>query len=339
MAFITQSRLKITGAIAAFLFLIVLPPFLPSYWLTILIQMLIFGILAMSLDVLMGYTGLASFGHCAYFGVSAYTVAILSTRFHVGALGCVFAALFAAMFVAALFGLLASHTEGPHFLMITLALGMIIFGLAYRWVSMTGGDNGIAGIYRPKLALPISLDEPIVFYYLVLISFLFVLVCLYVFIQSPFGRSLLGIRESESRMRNLGYNTWLHKYLAFIVAGTFSGISGILWSYYNGFVSPMDVELTASFEAFLMVIMGGAGTLIGPAVGAGIIVFLKNFLSSYTERWLLIIGAIYILTIMYAPGGLGELVSRLWKKSGKEEVEVSHQDSCIIDTSKKEELS
>ena len=277
MAIISQFRLKIAGYVAAFIVLLVLPPFLPTYWLTILMQMLIFGILAMSLDVLMGYTGLASFGHCAYFGTSAYMVAILSTRYHVGALGCILAALLAAIVIAALFGLITSHTEGPQFLMITLALGMVVFGLAYRWVSMTGGDNGIAGIYRPEWSLPFSLDEPIVFYYLILLVFLAVIFSLYIFIHSPFGRSLLGIRESESRMRNLGYNTWLHKYLAFVIAGGFSGISGVLWAYYNGFVSPMDVELTASFEAFLMVIMGGAGTLIGPAIGAGIIVFFEKF--------------------------------------------------------------
>ncbi|MFH1487737.1 MAG: branched-chain amino acid ABC transporter permease [Pseudomonadota bacterium] len=315
---LSEFQLKIAGFIAAAFILLIVPPFLPSYWLTILIQMLIFGILAMSLDVLMGYTGLASFGHCAYFGTSAYVVAILSARYKVGFLGCVSSGIFSAVFIAALFGLLLAHTEGVYFLMITLALGMVIFGLAFRWVSMTGGDNGIAGIYRPDIGLPVSLDEPIVFYYLVLIVFLITLFCLYVFLRSPFGQSLLGIRESEARMRNLGYNTWLHKYLAFIVAGGFSGVSGILWAYYNGFVSPMDVELTASFETFLMVILGGAGTLIGPAIGAGLIVFLKNFISSYTERWLLIIGAIYILTIMYAPGGLGGLVKSLVKGGGGE---------------------
>ncbi len=313
MGVLTEFRLKILGFIAAFFILVILPPLLTSYWLTILIQMLIYAVLAMSLNILMGYTGLASFGHCAYFGTSAYAVAILSTKYKVGFLGCVSGGLFAALFVAAIFGLLVAHTQGVYFLMITLALGMVIFGLAYRWVTMTGGDNGIAGIYRPEIGLSLSLDEPIVFYYMVLIVFLLVMFFLYIFHRSPFGQSLLGIRESESRMRNLGYNTWLHKYLAFIIAGGISGISGILWAYYNGFVSPMDVELTASFEAFLMVILGGAGTLVGPAVGAGLIVFLKNFISAYTERWLLIIGAIYILTIMYSPGGLAELVKRFVK--------------------------
>ena len=317
MGAITGFRLKIAGIVASFILLVILPPLLPSYWLTILTQMLIFGVLAMSLDILMGHTGLPSFGHCAFFGASAYVVAILSTRYQVGFLGCVGSGLLAAIVIGAIFGLLVARTVGVYFLMITLALGMVIWGLAFRWVSMTGGDNGIAGIPRPELGIPVSLDDPIVFYYAVLLVFLTSFLLLYVFIRSPFGQSLLGVRESASRMRNLGYNTWLQKYLVYVVAGTFSGVSGILWAYYNGFVSPMDAELTSSFEVFLMVILGGAGTLAGPAVGAGIIVFLKNFISAYTHRWLLIIGAIYILIIMYAPGGLGELVQRFTKGGDK----------------------
>jgi len=315
---ITESNLKISGAIAAFILLVIIPPVLPSYWLTILTQMLIFGVLAMSLDVLMGYTGLPSFGHAGFFGASAYVIAILSTRYQVGLLGCVFSAFLLAVVIAAIFGLLVAHSGGVYFLMITLALGMVIWGLAFRWVTMTGGDNGIAGIPKPEIGIPISLEDPIVFYYAVLIVFLVVLLLLYIFIRSPFGQSLLGIRESESRMRILGYNTWLHKYLSYVVAGAFSGISGILWAYYNGFVSPMDAELTASFEAFLMVILGGPGTLVGPALGAGIIVFLKNFISAYTHRWLLIIGGIYILAILYVPGGVMELGKRLAKGGDSE---------------------
>jgi branched-chain amino acid transport system permease protein len=315
---ITESNLKISGAIAAFILLVILPPVLPSYWLTILTQMLIFGVLAMSLDVLMGYTGLPSFGHAGFFGASAYVIAILSTRYQVGLLGCVFSAFLLAVVIAAIFGLLVAHSGGVYFLMITLALGMVIWGLAFRWVTMTGGDNGIAGIPKPEIGIPISLEDPIVFYYAVLIVFLVVLLLLYIFTRSPFGQSLLGIRESESRMRILGYNTWLHKYLSYVVAGAFSGISGILWAYYNGFVSPMDAELTASFEAFLMVILGGPGTLVGPALGAGIIVFLKNFISAYTHRWLLIIGGIYILAILYVPGGVMELGKRLAKGGDSE---------------------
>ena len=146
MGALSQSRLKILGIAGALILLLILPPLLPSYWLTILTQMIIFGVLAMSLDILMGYTGLPSFGHCAYFGASAYVVAILSTRYGVGFLGCTASSLFAAALIAAVFGLILAHTSGVYFLMITLALGMVIWGLAFRWVTMTGGDNGIAGV-------------------------------------------------------------------------------------------------------------------------------------------------------------------------------------------------
>lgn len=315
---ITETRLKVVGIVAAFIILLILPPFLSEYWLTILTQMLIYGILAMSLDILMGYTGVPSFGHCAYFGASAYVIAILSTRYQVGFLGCVTSSLLISVVIASIFGLLVAHTAGVYFLMITLALGMTIWGLAYRWVSMTGGDNGISGIPTPELGLPISLDEPLVFYFAVLLVFLAAFLLLYIFTRSPFGQSLLGIRESESRMRILGYNTWLHKYLAYVVAGAFGGLSGMLWAYYNGFVSPENADLHASFEVFLMVILGGPGTLIGPAVGAGIIVFLKNFISAYTHRWLLIIGSLYILLILFAPGGMKELVTLFVKGGDKE---------------------
>jgi len=279
--------------------------------------MLIFGVLAMSLDVLMGYTGVTSFGHAAYFGTGAYVVAILSTRYGVGLLGCVSAALLAAILVALIFGLLLAHASGVYFLMITLALGMVIWGLVYRWVSMTGGDNGIAGIMRPDLGLPISLDEPIVFSYAVLIVFLMTFFILSIFTRSPFGQSLQGIRESVSRMRSLGYNTWLHKYLAYVIAGVFGGVSGILWAYYNGFVSPSDAELNSSTEVLLMVILGGPGTLVGPAIGAGILVFLKNFVSAYTHRWLMFIGGVYILLILYFLVGLAEVVLRVTKSLEK----------------------
>ena len=258
----------------------------------------------MSLDILMGYTGLPSFGHSAFFGVAAYTVAILSTRYGVGFWGCVGGAFLLSTAVAAIFGLLVAHTKGVYFLMITLALSMVVWGLAFRWVGMTSGDNGISGIPRPDLGEAVSMGDDVNFYYFVLAVYIAVFLLIYLFLRSPFGQSLKGIRESESRMKNLGYNTWLHKYLSYVVAGMFSGISGILWAYYNGFVSPSDVEITASFEAFLMVILGGPGTLVGPALGAGIIIFLQNFLSAFTERWLIVIGTIYILTILYLPHGI-----------------------------------
>jgi branched-chain amino acid transport system permease protein len=286
-------------------------PLLPSYPLTLLTQAVIVAILAMSLDLLLGYTGLSSLGHAAYFGVAAYAVGILATEKQAGFLVCLVVGLAMAALTAALFGLLAIRAVGTYFLMITLALGMVVWGLAFRWVSMTKGDNGIAGIPRPDVGLPWSLWSPLPFFYFALAAMLLAWALLALIVRSPFGLSLKGIRESEARMRALGYNVWLHKYLAFVLAGTFAGFAGVLWAYYNGFVSPVDVQLVTSVETLLMVALGGPGTLAGPALGAGVIVFLKNFVSVYTKRWLLILGAVYIGVILFAPRGiLGALERR-----------------------------
>jgi branched-chain amino acid transport system permease protein len=265
---------------------------------------LIAAMLAMSLDLLLGYTGLPSLGHAAYFGIGAYAVAILATERQTGFVVCLLAGVVVAAVAAALFGLLAIRATGVYFLMITLALGMVVWGLAFRWVSLTKGDNGISGVPRPDLWLPWSLWGALPFFYFVLVAAIIAWALLGLLVSSPFGLGLLGIRESESRMRALGYNVWLHKYLAFVISGTLAGFAGVLWAYYNGFVSPVDVQLVTSVETLLMVALGGPGTLVGPALGAAIIVFLKNFVSVYTKRWLLILGAVYIAAILFAPRGL-----------------------------------
>ncbi len=302
------------AAAVIFFLLLVAPPFLSSFLLTLLTQALIYGILAMSLDIILGYTGLASLGHAAYFGIGAYSVGILATRYG-AAFGITLpAGVLLAVLVAAIFGTVALRATGVYFLMITLALGMIVWGLAHRWVTMTQGDNGISAISRPDLGLPWSLSLSIPFYYFALAAFLIAFWILRVIVRSPFGQTLVGIRESESRMRTLGYHVWLHKYIGFVIAGGFGGFAGVLWAYYNGFVSPVDLQLATSVEVLLMVALGGRGSLIGPALGAGIIVLLKNLVSVYTHRWLLILGAVYILTIVYAPEGILGAIKRRTKE-------------------------
>jgi branched-chain amino acid transport system permease protein len=313
-----DSKVRFVGLLLAFLVLAALPPLYSSYWVTLLTQMLIFAILAMSLDILLGYTGLSSFGHAAFFGAAAYAVAILSTRYKMGFLVCFISGIALSAGISTIFGLLVAHATGVYFLIITLALGMTLWGLAFRWVTMTGGDNGISGIARPDIGLPLSLKDPLTFYYVILFFFLVSLILMAILVRSPFGHSLKGVRESESRMRVLGYHTWLHKYLSYVCSAAFGGFAGVLWAYFNGFTSPYDMDLTASIEIILMVILGGPGTLIGPALGACIIVFLKNFISAYTQRWLLIVGTIYILTILYAPQGLVNLVKDFLKRGQKE---------------------
>ena len=291
------------------------PPYLSSFMLSLVIQALIYAILAMSLDIILGYTGLASLGHAAYFGLGAYAVGILTTRYGAGFWTALLVGVLAAAAVAAIFGLLALRATGVYFLMITLALGMVAWGLANRWVSLTQGDNGISSVPRPDLGFGFSVIHAVPFYYLALLGFLLAFGFLRLVVRSPFGQTLVGIRESESRMRTLGYHVWLHKYLGFVIAGGVGGFAGVLWSSYQGFVSPTDLELTTSVKVLLMVALGGRGTLLGPALGALLIVLLENLVSVYTHRWLLILGAVYIGTIVYAPEGILGAV-RQWRMKG-----------------------
>ena len=299
---------------AAILLLVVLPPFLPAYIVILLTQSLIFGIVAMSLDILLGYTRLPALGHAAYFAIGAYTAAILTTRHGAGFGLCLLSGVGLASGASALLGLLALRAAGVYFLMITLAIAMCIWGLTFQWVDMTGGENGISGIPRPDLGFSVNLLDNVNFHYFILIFFVFSLVLIVLLARSPFGRTLVGIRDSESRMNVLGFNVWLHKYLAYIIAGSFAGLSGVLYAFFNRFVGTDDGGLYRCMEVFLMVSIGGQGTLIGPNIGAFLITFLKNVVSIYTERWLMIIAAIYILTARYAPMGIMGYLKRFQKQ-------------------------
>lgn len=306
--------IKIVAVALCLIALAIVVPMTNSFIVLLVTRALAFAILAISLDLLLGFTGLASLGQAAYFGVGAYLTAILANRYGFGLhwdfwlmlpLGMISAAV-----LAAFFGLFAIRATGTYFLMITLALGQCVWGLAYRWNSMTGGDNGLsmhAG--RPKFG--IDLSDPVNFFYLVFAIFVLSLIALYIVVKSPFGRSLEGIRERELRMKILGYNVWLHKYLAFIIAGAFGGLSGVLWAHTNGIVTPESVVLTTSVDALLMAVLGGAGTLVGGVIGSFIVFGLRDYVSTLVPWWQYILGIVYVLTILYLPGGIMGIPERL----------------------------
>lgn len=307
------SRRKVSAVIAVVVALAIVVPFTSSFVILLATRALAFSILVMSLDILLGFTGLASLGQAAYFGVGAYMTAILATKFQFGLgfdfwLVVAFGLMIGAA-LAAVFGLLAIRATGVYFLMITLALGQCVWGLAYRWNSLTGGDNGINLQVRPKFG--IDLANEVTFFYVVLGLFAVSLFAMYVLVRSPFGRSLTGIRESELRMKILGYNTWLHKYIAFIIAGAFGGLSGVLWAHTAGIVSPDNVVLTTSVDALLMAVLGGAGTLVGGVIGAFIVIALREYLSTLVPWWQYVLGAVYVLTILYLPSGLMGIPQRI----------------------------
>jgi branched-chain amino acid transport system permease protein len=284
--------------------IIFLPSMVSNYYVGLGIQMFIMAIFAMSLDLLVGYTGLPSLGHAAYFGVAGYATGFLYLAGVKSFWIVVIAGVGLGGLTAALFGLLAIRARGPYFLIITLALAQVLWGIAFKWRSVTKGDDGLPGIGRPDLGLGIDLKPDPHFYYLAFVMFLFVLIALFILVHSPFGHTLRGIRESESRMKALGYHVWLYQYLAFIFSGAFAGVSGVLWVFYSGFVNPSDLGIDLSVRGLLMLILGGAGSLIGPALGAGIIVLLANLVSGFTERWSLVLGIIYIVVIMVFSKGI-----------------------------------
>ena len=312
-----ESRRQLLIVVAVLAAVLLVTPFSGSYVIVLVTHALIFAILAMSVDLLLGYTGLPSLGQAAYLGMGGYLTAILASRYQFG-LDWTFwlvlpAGVLAGALTAALFGLFAIRAAGVYFLMITLALGMCVWGLAYRWNSLTGGDNGLVLPPRPQFG--IELADDVTYFYLVFAFFVASLALLKLVVSSPFGRSLVGIRENEPRMRILGYNTWLHKYLAFIIAGGVGGLAGVLWAHAHGLVSPEDLVLATSVDALLMVVLGGPGTLVGGAIGAAIVVFLREYLSTLVSWWQYVLGGVYVLTILYLPGGLMSIPARvrLWR--------------------------
>ena len=292
--------------------LALLPLAISGYQTSLASEMLIFTTLAMSIDILAGFAGRTPLGHGAIFGVATYVVLYYVTveggsPWAGAALG-----ILAATATAAVFGALAIRTSGVYFLLLTLALGMIVWGVCLRWTSVTGGENGIRGTVKPEW-----LSSHVNFYYFVLAVTAPLTWLMWRFVNSPFGLTLKGIRESESRMRSLGYNVPLHLFIGFTVSGFFAGIAGVLYAFFNSFVSPSTVELKQSVEGLLMAIVGGVGTLFGSLIGSIVIISLENFVSLYTERWSMVLGFMFIFTMIFAPEGLVGKARMLLKRRAK----------------------
>ena len=286
-----------------------------TYYVNIASQILFYAIFALAVNVLAGYAGLVSLGHAGLFGIAAYAAAKLLTAGYghasvgAGALGVTLVA-------AAAFAVLALRGTGLGFVMITVALGQIVWGVAYRWISLTNGDNGITISGRPS-PLGLSLASPRAFYWATLVVFVLAVLAMAIFVASPFGASVRGTRDQPRRMNALGYHVWMIRFLAFLLSGFWTGVAGLLYLYYNQFVSPQAVALGASAEALLMVISGGTATLLGPIAGAALVVVMKNVASAYIERWNFVLGAIFVAIVVFMPEGLVPGTARLgrWVRS------------------------
>jgi branched-chain amino acid transport system permease protein len=288
------------------------------YYVNIASQILLYAVFALGLNILVGYAGLVSLGHAGLFGVAAYVLAYLLVAGH-GHLLAIGAALVASLIATAGFAALSLRSTGITFIMITLALGEIVWGLAYRWISLTNGDNGITVPARPA-PFGLALGNARTFYLATLIVFLLAIAAAGIFVRSPFGAALRGTRDQPRRMSVLGYHVWMIRFWAFMFSGLLSAIAGVLFVYYNQFISPQALALTASAESLLMVISGGAGTLLGPVVGAALVVIVKNVVSAYVERWNFMLGAIFVAIVVFMPEGLvpgmARLTRSMWRGRG-----------------------
>lgn len=306
-------HLKWRAALVLFagLFLLVAPLVLGTYPMLLLTEMLIFGLLAASIDLLAGMVDRVSLGHGAIFGMGAYVVAWCQLSGGMDIWTASLLGVIGASLLALLFGLLSVRTSGVYFMLLTLALGMVVWGVAYRWVSVTGSESGLRGVTRPDFFQ--AYDR---FYWLVLFVVAAVFALLRLVARSQFGLTLRAIRESPQRMATLGYQVPQALTLVFLVSGFAAGVAGVLDVWLNNFVSPHTVSLGQSVEGLLMAILGGVGTLWGGFVGAVVMIALENFVSFYTERWTTVLGLLFIFAVLFAPNGLLGLVAKNQKLKG-----------------------
>ena len=302
--------------VAALAIAAALPSLVGEFWVTLLTQIMIFGLLALSADLLLGHAGLFSLCHAAFFAVAAYTTAILQVRHGVSTALAAPAGILAGTILSFVFAF-AVRTRGVYFILITLAFGYIIWGVAYRWASFTGGDNGVTNVPFPAIG-GLRVAGPTQYYYVVLVAVVLIALAYRVLITSPFGLTLRGIKSSESRMRSLGYDVGSHLYVAFVLSGLIASIAGVLYVYYNRFINPVAASFPVSVEAVLMAIVGGTGTILGPFLGSGIILVLRNWVSGFFHYYTAVLGIVFIVTVLFAPQGIMGLVAR-WRAGNRGE--------------------
>jgi len=298
--------------IAAALLLAVPPIIGNDFYVNMASQVLIYALFALSINMMLGYGGMVSLGHAGYLGLAGYTCILLTIN-GFDQLSAAILSLAFSTAMAGLFGMLSLRAPGLGFIMITLAVGQIVWGIAYRANTLTGGDNGLRLPARP-MPFGIDLNSAPRFYYFALAVLAVALFFIWRFSRSPFGASLKGARDQPRRMTMLGYDVWLIRWLTFVIAGFWGSVASLLFVYYNLFLSPHALGLQQSAEILLMAILGGASSLAGPIVGAAIITLVKNVISTYVERWNTLLGAIFVIVIIFMPYGLVPGCQQLWRR-------------------------
>jgi branched-chain amino acid transport system permease protein len=284
-----------------------------NYPVKLLQEILIWGIFAMSLDLLMGYAGMVSFGHSAFFGIGGYVAALALVKSS-GLVSALLLPALAAAVAALVIGFFSIRVSGVYFIMLTLAFSQMFYAVAFQ-AAWLGAEDGLVGVPRPSV-LGWSLASPAAFHAYLLVIVALATLFLWRIVRSPFGHVLRGIHDNEGRMEAVGYPVNRYKLLAFVIGGTVAGVAGSLYCQLVGSISPDAFLWTTSGEVLLMVIIGGTGTLGGSVLGAAAFILLQSMVSSYTERWMLILGLTFVLLVLFAPGGiLGVLRGRVGIRS------------------------
>ncbi|MGE0153205.1 MAG: branched-chain amino acid ABC transporter permease [Reyranellaceae bacterium] len=287
--------------------LALLPLFgLRGYYIRLVMEMLTYGLWAISLDIMIGFTGLVSFGHAAFFGLGVYSTALLITKAGVSLLPALLGGVAVSSVAAVLIGIVIVRLSGIAFALLTLASSMILFTVFWRWSALTGGDDGMS-VPRPDLellGLSVNMQADTSVYWFVLAMVLLGIYFAHRVVNSPAGAALVAIRENHVRAECVGYNIFRYKLLAFTISGTLAGMAGSLYVIFQGFASPDLLHWSSSGQVLIMTILGGIGTLYGPFIGAGLVVLLQDKLSSLTEHWMLPLGLIFVLVIRFLPKGL-----------------------------------
>lgn len=276
---------------------------LAPYHLVLATRILILALFAMSLDLLDGYLGLTSLGHAMFLGIAGYLSGYIAIEVTDNLIVLLLVGVLSCAALGAVVGFLVLRATGVYFLMLTLAIAQVAWGIAWQWRSVTGGDDGFGGIPRPSLGSLLLVDSSS-FYCTTALIFIVVTAFMLRLVSSPFGLTLEGIRESPDRMAAFGYDVWRHKYIAFVLSSAIAGLAGTLLALQNGIVTPTQLSLHTSAVGLLMALVGGAGTMIGPIIGSAVVVLLEFSVSQYTQRWLTVLGTIYIVVVLFAPDGI-----------------------------------
>jgi branched-chain amino acid transport system permease protein len=303
LTLLLRSR-TLTGPMVGIVVLVILVVVLmgSGFWSALVVNMLVYAIAAMSLDFLGGYAGLISLGQAGFLGLGAYGVAIAEVH-NYSPLEAVGISVGVVLGLGLALGIVAVRVKGISFVIITLAIGQILWGLAFQWVKLSEGDNGITLPNLPKLG-PVDLNDPLTLRMTVLVVFLISALLLTIFVRSPFGLSLRGVRSNERRLASLGYRTGLHRYIAWVIAVLFAGIAGILYVFTNSLISPSTMDFTANGFLVLMAVLGGLGSIWGPAIGAAVIVFFQQEVSIHFSRWQTLMGLALIAVVVFSPSGI-----------------------------------